>query len=147
MNSQIFSAEEIFKTSPDTAGSQSGPRCRTLGQKCPPVDRVADGVPSGPRPHLHSPPCSPHCSPPVEPEMQSCIAMVIINIALIHLTLLASYVVLVEVRSVIVIVEVTYGCTPESESSVRSRCNALKLTCHSSRGKRIIRITIVPIHL
>ena len=78
---------------------------------------------------------------------QKCIAMVIINIALIHLTLLASDVVLVEVRSVIVIVEVTYGCTPESESSVRSRCNALKLTCHSSRGKRIIRITIVPIHL
>merc|ERR1719266_444053 len=42
----------------------------------------------------------------------------------VYLTLLAS-VVLVEVRSVIVIVEVT---------------------CHSSRGERIIRITIVPIH-
>ena len=51
---------------------------------------------------------------------QKCIAMVIIYIALIHLTLLASDVVLVEVRSVIVIVEVTYGCTSESESSVRS---------------------------
>ena len=77
---------------------------------------------------------------------QKCIAMVIIYIALIHLTLLAS-VVLVEVRSVIVIVEVTYKCRPESESNERSGCDALKLTCHSSRGERIIRITIVPIHL
>ena len=73
--------------------------------------------------------------------------MVIIYITLIHLTLLASDVVLVEVRSVIVIVEVTYGCTPESEPDERSGCDTLKLTCHSSRGERIIRITIVPIHL
>ena len=54
-------------------------------------------------PHLHNPPCSLRCSPPV----QKCIAMVITDNALSHLTFLAPYVVLVEVGRIVVIVEVT----------------------------------------
>ena len=61
---------------------------------------MADG---DPQPHLHNPPCSLHCSPPV----QMCIATVITDNALSHLTFLAPYVVLVEVGSIVVIVEVT----------------------------------------
>ena len=56
---------------------------------------------------------------------QICIAMVIIYIALIHLTRLASYVVLVEVRGVIVIIEVTCRCTPVLYSN-ECRCIIVK---------------------